>query len=149
MLIRLMNMDDYDAVFALWRVTPGMGLRAQDDSKEGIGRFLKRNPSSCFVAEADNEIIGVILAGHDGRRGYIYHTAVREKYRKQGIGNALIEQVCEALAKEGISRAGLLVLQTNQTGKVFWMKRGWQERCDLVYFARSVGHCGEDNNQRL
>ncbi len=149
MQIRLMNMNDYEAVFDLWKATPGMGLRAGDDSKEGIGRFLKRNPTSCFVAEADNEIIGVILAGHDGRRGYIYHTAVREKYRKQGIGSALVRQVCEALAREGISRAGLLVLKTNQTGRTFWTKRGWQERCDLLYFARSVDSRGENGNQRL
>ena len=67
---------------SLWMSCEGMGLNNLDDSKEGIGRFLNRNPDTCFVAELENVIIGVILTGNDGRRGYIYHTAVNPKYRR-------------------------------------------------------------------
>ena len=77
--IRIMTISDYEQVYALWLSIPGMGLNNLDDSKEGIEKYLKRNPSTCFVAEKNDSIIGVILSGHDGRRGYIHHTAVAEK----------------------------------------------------------------------
>lgn len=78
--IRRMNAADYDAVYALWLSTSGMGLNAEDDSREGIESYLRRNPTTCFVAETAKEIVGVILAGHDGRRGFIHHTAVKESH---------------------------------------------------------------------
>ena len=80
----------------------GMGLNTIDDSREGIARYLKRNPNTCFVSEHDRTITGAILAGHDGRRGYIYHTAVNPAYRRQGIGTALVNAALHALANEGI-----------------------------------------------
>lgn len=90
MIIRLMALSDYEQVYQLWLSCAGMGLNNLDDSREGIERFLKRNPETCFVAEKDEKIIGVIIAGNDGRRGYIYHTAVNPDYRKQGIGKNLL-----------------------------------------------------------
>ena len=50
MQLRLLTMDDYNSIYALWSSTPGMGLRTLDDSNEGIERFLKRNPTTCFAA---------------------------------------------------------------------------------------------------
>ena len=97
MKIRKMVIEDYEKVYQLWVSCAGMGLNNLDDSKEGIEKFLKRNPDTCFVAE-DHEIIGVILAGNDGRRGYIYHTAVHPDYRKQGIAANLVEYVEKAMA---------------------------------------------------
>lgn len=85
-MIRIMTPDDYDAVHACWMACAGMGLNTIDDSREGIIRYLERNPNTCFVSEQDGTITGAILAGHDGRRGYIYHTAVNPAYRHQGIG---------------------------------------------------------------
>jgi ribosomal protein S18 acetylase RimI-like enzyme len=82
MQIRLMDMNDYDGVYRLWINTPGMGLNTDYDSKDGILKYITRNPTTCFVAEKDNEIIGVILSGHDGRRGYIHHTPVKVSERK-------------------------------------------------------------------
>ena len=93
MTIRIMSVADYDAVFALWNATAGMGMRSLDDSREGIARFLRRNPATCFIAEENGAPVGVILCGHDGRRGYIYHTAVSERLRGCGIGRALVEAV--------------------------------------------------------
>ncbi|MDE5932426.1 MAG: GNAT family N-acetyltransferase, partial [Lachnospiraceae bacterium] len=103
MNIRAMAMKDYDGVYDLWINTPGMGLNATDDSREGIEKYLKRNPTSSFVAEDDGKIIGVIMAGHDGRRGYIHHTAVLPNYRNQGIAAKLVENAMNAFDKEGIN----------------------------------------------
>ena len=93
--IRKMDINDYDDVYKLWLSCVGMGLNNLDDSKNGIEKFLERNPETCFVAENNEEIIGVIMVGNDGRRGYIYHTAVRPEFRKQGIAHQLVESALE------------------------------------------------------
>lgn len=133
MNIRLMSIADYDAVFALWNACEGVGLNELDDSREGIDKFLKRNPESCFVAEEDGEIIGVIMAGNDGRRGYIYHTAVNPKCRGCKIGSALVEAAIDALKKAGINKTALVVFGTNGIGNAFWERMGFTEREDLIY----------------
>ena len=101
-MIRIMTPDDYDAVHACRMACNCMGLNTIDDSREGIIRYLERNPNTCFVDEQEGTITGAILAGHDGRRGYIYHTAVTPAYRHQGIGTALVNAALHALANEGI-----------------------------------------------
>lgn len=133
MHIRIMTMHDYDTVYALWMSCTGMGLNTMDDSKEGITKFLTRNPETCFVAESEEKIAGVILAGNDGRRGYIYHTAVRPEYRKQGIGAQLVSSVLKALRKIGIHKVALVVFSKNKNGNEFWDKMGFISRGDLVY----------------
>lgn len=133
MIIRPMLIEDYNDVCNLWSTTAGMGMRSLDDSLEGITRFLDRNPNTCFVAELDNQIAGVILCGHDGRRGYIYHTAVKLDYRKKGIGKVLVIAALEALKKEGINKAALVVFATNSLGNEFWEHIGFETRNDLVY----------------
>lgn len=133
MIVRPMLIEDYNAVYSLWSSTSGMGMRSLDDSLEGITRFLIRNPTTCFVAELDNEIAGVILCGQDGRRGYIYHTAVNPDYRKRGIGKALVNATLEALKKEQINKVALVVFATNRLGNEFWEHIGFEVRNDLVY----------------
>lgn len=86
-----------------------MGLNSTDDSREGIDKYLKRNPTSSFVAEDDGKIVGVIMSGHDGRRGYIHHTAVLPKYRNQGVAKKLVDNAMNALDKEGINKVGFVV----------------------------------------
>jgi ribosomal protein S18 acetylase RimI-like enzyme len=138
MKIRTMVIDDYDKVYKLWTNTTGMGLRSIDDSKTGIAKFLIRNPSTNFVAIVNDKIVGVILSGHDGRRGYIYHTAVDINYRGQGIGRGLVEAVYKALNEEGITKAGLMVFKNNNIGNTFWKSIGWEERDDLNYYSKSL-----------
>ncbi|MDF2674541.1 MAG: ypeA, partial [Clostridiales bacterium] len=125
MKIQVMTIKDYEDVYSLWTNTPGVGIRSIDDSKPGIEKFLDRNPATSFVAVDDNKIVGVILCGHDGRRGYIYHTAVDIKYREQGIGTKLLEAVYAALKGEGINKAALIVFSNNGIGNSFWKSRGW------------------------
>lgn len=136
--IRPMCPSDYDSVFTLWHHTTGMGLRHLDDSREGITKFLNRNPSTCFVAENDMGIFGVILSGYDGRRGYIYHMAVDDSYRKQGIGRLLLQHAEEALKNEGIHKVALVVFATNAIGNAFWEREGYVLRDDLCYRNKSL-----------
>ncbi|ERI90308.1 acetyltransferase, GNAT family [Clostridiales bacterium oral taxon 876 str. F0540] len=133
MKIRLMSIEDYDIVNHLWKCTQGMGMRSLDDSFEGIKKFLKRNPTTNFVAQVGNNIVGVILCGHDGRRGYIYHTAVNIDYRGRGIGKELVNTVVKALKKEEINKVSLVVFSSNDLGNEFWKALGFDERDDLIY----------------
>ena len=137
-MIRNMNIYDYNEVYELWINTPGMGLNDLDDSRDGFEKYLSRNPNTCFVAEKDNKIVGVILSGHDGRRGYIYHTAVSASQRGSGIGTALVDAAVSALAKEGISKVALVAFSANTTGNAFWENRGFSERPDLKYRNRDI-----------
>jgi ribosomal protein S18 acetylase RimI-like enzyme len=136
-----MIIGDYGGVIRLWKGASGVAMRARDDSREGIARFLERNPSSCFVAvpaDAADRVVGVILSGHDGRRAYIYHTAVGEEYRGKGIGRSLVQAVEKAMSEEGITRIALLAFKANGAGNRFWEKLGFTEREDLVYRSRDL-----------
>ncbi len=128
-----MTIDDYDAVYACWMSCTGMGLNTIDDSRDGIAKYLARNPTTCFVDERDGRITGVIIAGHDGRRGYIYHTAISPDHRHQGIGTALVEAALHALADEGIAKVALVVFARNADGNAFWQRLGFTSRDDLTY----------------
>ncbi|NLT01206.1 MAG: GNAT family N-acetyltransferase [Acholeplasmataceae bacterium] len=133
-----MTITDYDYVYDLWLNTPGMGLNNIDDSRQGIEKYLRRNPETCFVAEKDNMIIGVILCGNDGRRGYIHHTAVSVLERKNGVGTALINAAMNALEREGINKVALVVFANNELGNSFWEKRGFTVREDLIYRNKTI-----------
>ncbi|AFI63077.1 Acetyltransferase [Bifidobacterium animalis subsp. animalis IM386] len=128
-----MTIDDYDAVYACWMTCAGMGLNTIDDSRDGIAKYLARNPTTCFVDERDGRITGVIIAGHDGRRGYIYHTAISPDHRHQGIGTALVEAALHALTDEGIAKVALVVFARNADGNAFWQRLGFTPRDDLTY----------------
>lgn len=153
MNIRKMQIDDYDKVYELWKSCAGMGLNNLDDSREGIDKFIKRNPDTCFVAEDGEKIAGVILVGSDGRRGYIYHTAVNAEYRGRGIGSRLVASAMQALEECGINKAALVVFDRNEDGNQFWEKQGFTVREDLVYRNKSINemiriYTGEDAGSR-
>lgn len=138
MNIRLMSVDDYNAVYNLWLSCSGIGLNDLDDSEEGIRKFLERNPETCFVAENDGMVIGVIIAGNDGRRGYIYHTAVNPLFRGRGIGRKLVESAMNALKEAGINKVALVVFGRNKDGNEFWKKIGFTVREDLTYRNKTI-----------
>ena len=133
MIIRKMTIDDYDKVYNLWMSCVGMGLNNLDDSREGIDKFILRNPDTCLVAEKDSSIIGVIMVGNDGRRGYIYHTAVHPDCRKQGIAKKLVDAAMNELSALGINKVALVVFEKNEQGNRFWESQGFTVRNDLVY----------------
>ena len=133
MEIRKFKITDYDEAYALWQSVPGMGLNDVDDSRAGIEKYLKRNPRTAFVSVLDGQIVGIILAGHDGRRGYIHHTCVASDFRHNGIGTRLVETALDALKCEGISKVALVVFAQNDGGNAFWERMGFSTRPDLHY----------------
>ena len=133
-----MTIGDYEQIYALWLRSSGMGLNNLDDSREGIAGFLRRNPTTCLVAQEGERVVGVILAGNDGRRGYLYHTAVAPDCRHRGIGSALVQAVLDALAAEGIRKVALVVFSRNQAGNAFWESQGFTVRDDLTYRNRAL-----------
>ena len=132
--IRVMQESDYEGVYALWTSISGFGIRTIDDSKEGIIKFIRRNPTTSMVAEEDGNIVGAMLCGHDGRRGCFYHVCVEQGHRKQGIGKAMAEEAMKALKEEGISKVSLIAFRSNEVGNRFWQSLGWTFREDLNYY---------------
>lgn len=133
-MIRTMTIEDYDEVYALWTKIRGFGLRSVDDSREGIARFLKRNPTTSVVAVEDGKVVGSILCGHDGRRGCLYHVCVDEDYRRRGIGKSMVVKAMEELKIEQINKVCLIAFAKNDVGNAFWNTIGWTERLDLNYY---------------
>lgn len=133
-IVRTMTTEDYPGVKALWMSIKGFAIRSIDDSYEGVERFIKRNPTTSVVAVMNNEIVGAILCGHDGRRGCLYHVCVREDCRLKGIGKAMVVHCMNALKAEKISKVSLIAFSTNDIGNAFWKQIGWTKREDLNYY---------------
>ena len=129
-----MTIEDYQGVHDLWMTIKGFAIRSIDDSREGVERFLKRNPATSVVAEENGEIVGSILCGHDGRRGCLYHVCVREDCRMRGIGKSMVVRCMEELEKEQISKVSLIAFTENDIGNAFWKEIGWTKREDLNYY---------------
>lgn len=144
--IRLVTIDDYDGIFALWNSTEQSkrALNPVDDSREGIARYLKRNPNTCFLALSKDgsgdapEVVGVILTGHDGRRAIIHHMCVHPSYRRQGIAGMLVKKAEEALKAEGINKIFGLVFKDNDPANAFWESQGYTLRTNLNYRNKSL-----------
>ena len=141
-IYRIMNIDDYEAAYALW-IKCGNGLNDKDDSREGIKKYLNRNPDTCFLAAADDgagnrKIVGVILTGHDGRRGIVHHLCVHPDFRRRGIARMLVRKAEDALCAEGITKVFGLVFKTNEAGNAFWEQAGYSLRTNLNYRNKSL-----------
>ena len=137
---RLITIDDYDAIFELWNSTEQSrrALNPVDDSRDGINQYLKRNPNTCFAVIVDERIVGVILSGHDGRRGIIHHLCVHPDYRRMGIASHLVAQAEEALKHEGIQKVFGLVFKDNDAANMFWETQGYMVRTNLNYRNKSM-----------
>jgi ribosomal protein S18 acetylase RimI-like enzyme len=131
------SMADYEEALALWRRTPGVGISSADGAS-GIGRFLERNPGLSFTARSDGSLVATCLCGHDGRRGFLYHLAVDEAFRRRGLGNELAKRCLVALKAEGIEKCHLMLIAGNETGAAFWTAAGWEKRDDIVVFSRNT-----------
>ena len=136
-VIREMDIQDYEKIMDLWWHAEGVRL-SDADSKENIGKFLKRNAGISFIAERDGEIIGTILCGYDGRRGYLHHLTVKAAYRGNGLGRRLVESCLTELQKQGIKKCHLFVLADNQQGMNFWNHIGFQRRDDVNIFSKDI-----------
>ncbi len=138
LLIREFTMADYDAAYALWQRTEGIGL-SQADERPHVERFLRHNPGMSFVAVDDGALVGAILCGSDARRGYLHHLAVDGSRRRSGIGRRLVERCLDALAAIGMRTCHIFVIADNEEGKRFWRRVGWEERTSLVIMSHDVG----------
>ncbi|MBU3146853.1 GNAT family N-acetyltransferase [Clostridium sp. CF012] len=130
-----MTIKNYSEIYEMWCNIPGIGL-SESDSEESISRYLKRNLNLSFVYYKDNKIVGSILCGHDGRRGYIHHTCVLPEYRGQSIGRILVEKALEELKNQGIDKCHLFVFCDNEGGTAFWSKLNWIKRSDLFIYSK-------------
>jgi len=134
--IRPMTFADYDGVIALMQQTPGVSVR-DADSREATARYLERNPGLSFVACADDDgaLVGCVMSGHDGRRGYLQHLVVLPAQRRQGLANALVGHCLEALAALGIQKTHIDVFKTNELAQAYWSSQGWQLREDIQRYS--------------
>lgn len=122
---------DYDEVMALWRHTEGLTLR-EADSREAIMHYLARNPGLSFIARDEGRLVGAVLSGTDGRRGYLQHLAVAPSHRRRGVGRTLAERAVGALRARGVAKCHLMVRQENAQARAFWERLGWQARADIT-----------------
>ena len=141
-VIRPMSIADYDAVIGLMQQTPGISFR-DADSRESTARYLERNPGLSFVCEADRQLVGCVMSGHDGRRGYLQHLIVLPAYRRKGIANALVERCLSELEKLGIHKCHIDVFKANALASAYWESQGWTLRTDI--FRYSFVHSAGEN----
>jgi N-acetylglutamate synthase len=139
--IRKMTVRDYNSVLSLWQGMPGIGLDDDCDSRSGVARYLKRNPGLSFVACCGAEIVGAVLSGHDGRRGYLHHLAVAPAHRRLGIGKALVARCLKALAASRIPKCNIFLLQSNFKGRAFWLHNDWNLRNNLRVLQKPTKDC--------
>lgn len=132
-----MSIADYDHVVSLWNKTEGIGLSAAD-SYESIQFFLNRNIGLSYVFEFNSTIVGAVLCGHDGRRGYIHHLAVDSEYRGNKIGSELTSTCLLKLKEVGIGKCHLFVFDDNEVGRNFWSNTGWELREDLLIYSKKL-----------
>jgi ribosomal protein S18 acetylase RimI-like enzyme len=135
---------DYEDALALWHTTEGSGLTPAD-SREGIQLFLERDPGLSLVVRESGRLIGTILCGHDGRRGYLHHVAVGRPYQGRGIGRTLVQASLAKLAGQGIHRCHTFIRADNRDGKRFWRTTGWTERTDLIMVSKEMRPTGGDS----
>jgi len=135
--LNVFTIESYDEVHSLWKETEEIGL-TECDTKEGIRAYLLRNPGMSFIAKDGDVLVGAVLCGHDGRRGYIHHLAVCKDYRRQGLGRQLVDHCLSALKKERINKCHIFIFNTNDKGVDFWKAVGWKQRSDIHIISRDI-----------
>lgn len=133
-----LTMEMYPQVHALWEATEGVGLHDECDSPEGVQAYLERNPGMSFVALDGEDLVGAVLCGHDGRRGYLHHLAVAPSHRRRGIGRDLTDACLAALRSLGIRKCHLFIFSDNPDGLAFWRAVGWTQRSDVSIVSKVI-----------
>ncbi len=131
-------MRDYGPVMALWKQCDGIGL-SDADSRPCIRSYLRRNRGLSYIARAQGEVVGAVLCGHDGRRGYLHHLAVHPRWRRRALGRRLVRRCLEALRRAGIRKCHIFVYRRNREGLRFWEAEAWTPRRDLMLVSKTTG----------
>lgn len=131
------TIESFDGVYSLWNQTEGIGL-SECDTRQGLDAYLSRNPGMSFIAEANGEIVGAVLSGHDGRRGYVHHLAIRKDFQNQGLGRQLVEKCISALKEIGIGKCHIFIFNDNSNGIDFWKSIGWTQRSDISIISKNI-----------
>lgn len=131
------TMDAYEPVYRLWERCEGIGLSSAD-SRPSIQIYLERNPGLSLIAYDGQTVVGTILCGHDGRRGYIHHLAVLSAYRRRGIGRLLVDKSLAALQSCDIQKCHLFIFHDNTDGIDFWKSIGWTYRQDIGVVSKII-----------
>jgi len=132
-----MAVDDLEAVAVVWNATEGVGMN-ESDGPEQLRGFLDRNPGLSLIARDGSRLVGAVLCGHDGRRGFLYHLAVLTDYRKRGLGRAMVDRCLKSLSMLGLLRCNILIYVDNHSGEQFWKKAGWYDRSELKLLQRDI-----------
>jgi N-acetylglutamate synthase len=144
--IQSMIIDDLPEVIRFWQGMEGIGLN-ESDSVPALTSYLQRNPGLSFVArKGEQRVLGAVLCGHDGRRGYLHHLAVAKDYRKMGIGRALMERCLSSLRVLNILKGNLFLFSDNSAGEAFWRKMGWKGREDLRLMQKVLSNRARKNS---
>lgn len=136
MIIREMTIDDYDEVYEMWQITTKRAL-SKADERDQMERYLKHNAGMSQVAVVDGKIVGTVLAGHDGRRGFIHHMAVLPEFRRKKIGHALAQTAIQKIREQGIDKTHIFCYHNNETGQSFWRDFGFEKREDVFVYSFS------------
>ena len=119
------TMDDYALVHVLWQ-RAGMFMRPSDDRSATLLK-LTRDPDLFLVArDPERRIVGTVMGGWDGRRGYVYHLAVSPSRLREGIGTALMDELEARLRERGALKAKLQILNDNDISRAFFRARGYE-----------------------
>ena len=130
--------DDYQQVYELWSsMEKGVHI-GRSDTPEEIEKKVARDPDLFLVAAYEDQIIGSVIGGFDGRRGLIYHLAVNTAFRSQGIGSRLMEEVESRLRAKGCLKSYLLVAEDNREVEAYYRHRGWQAMTTVHLFGKEL-----------
>ena len=135
--IREFTAADTPLALTLWKSSEGIGLSSADEPQY-IAGYLARNPGMSFTAWDGETLVGAVLCGHDGRRGYLHHLAVDRAYRGQGIGRALVDRCHAALQALGIEKVHIFVYRDNEAALAFWKGAYYVEREELVLLSATL-----------
>jgi ribosomal protein S18 acetylase RimI-like enzyme len=130
MKIETFSMESYDDIISIWRKT-GISI-GSTDTKEEIKRILDKNPQLFLVGKINQKIIGVVVGGFDGRRGYVHHLAVDPDYQKRGYGTRIMDELNLRFRKLGVHKVHLFIEKYNKEVVNFYQKLGWEIRDDLI-----------------
>ena len=134
---RTMEASDILASIELWKTMKGLAIRGSDNIRD-LTDHVNMNRKHNFVAISEEQIVGTVLGGFDGRRGYIYHLAVKQGFRKKGIGKELMERCFRSFKEINVSKCHMMVLKDNAEAQDFYKKIGCELRTEILVFSKNL-----------